>query len=284
MLRRNIHRLEKGLTMYPRNPIFAVSYIGETIRVYRDLLVISDVDFETIHWAHDVLEEYFLVVNDTAEIAQARTAFYSNPPPARPNGMPASPNRWVPMRQDRLIKSGVTFEDFLRLCQQRRSIRWFQAKPVSMHLIESAMTAALQAPSACNRQPFFFRTFTNASDASSIAALAMGTTGYHHQIPVLVAIIGDWSCFEHERDRHVPYIDAALAAMQFMLALETLGLSSCPINWPDVETLEAKMSARLTLLPYERPIMLIAVGYADPAGEVAFSAKKTVSTVSRNPS
>jgi nitroreductase len=110
----------------------------------------------------------------------------------------------------------------------------------------------------------------------------MGTAGYSHQIPALVVIIGDLSAFEHERDRHVPYIDSSLATMQLMLALETLGLASCPINWPDIEPLEQRMAKRLALKPFERPIMLLALGYPDPEGGIAHSAKKTPAQIQRH--
>ena len=59
-----------------------------------------------------------------------------------------------------------------------------------------------------------------------------------------------------------------------MLALETLGLASCLINWPDIEYRERLMDRELGLPPHLRPVMLLAVGYADPAGGVPFSAKK----------
>lgn len=68
----------------------------------------------------------------------------------------------------------------------------------------------------------------------------------------------------------------AEASMQLMLALDTLGLASCPINWPDVERLERKMDKFLQLQPWQRPVMLIAVGYPDPTGGIPFSAKKSV--------
>ena len=71
-------------------------------------------------------------------------------------------------------------------------------------------------------------------------------------------------------------MNQGLATMQFMLALETLGLSSCPINWPDVEALERQMEVELNLERFQRPIMLLAIGYADPNGGVAYSVKKPV--------
>jgi len=59
-----------------------------------------------------------------------------------------------------------------------------------------------------------------------------------------------------------------------MLALETLGLSSCPINWPDIESRERKIAKRLGLGAHERVVMLIATGYAMAEGGVPFSQKK----------
>ena len=62
----------------------------------------------------------------------------------------------------------------------------------------------------------------------------------------------------------------------FLLALETLGLSSCPLNWPDVPSRERRMARELELGPDERPIMLLAVGYPDAEGAVASSYKKSL--------
>jgi nitroreductase len=170
--------------------------------------------------------------------------------------------------------SGVSYEQFVGLCRQRRSVRWFEQRRVPSELVSKALDAAAQAPSACNRQPFLFRYFDDPADARRIASIAMGTTGYAQNVPAIVVLLGDLGCYPEERDRHVVYIDASLAAMQFMLALETLGLSSCPINWPDIEVRERAMAEALDLPWHIRPVMLIALGYPDPQGGVPFSAKK----------
>ena len=64
-----------------------------------------------------------------------------------------------------------------------------------------------------------------------------------------------------------------------MLALETLGLSSCAINWPDIEVKEKMIADVLRLEPHQRAIMCIAVGYADPDGLVAYSGKKPLNNL-----
>jgi nitroreductase len=103
----------------------------------------------------------------------------------------------------------------------------------------------------------------------------MGTAGFASNLPALAVVVGDLSAFPLERDRHVIYIDGSLAAMQFMLALETLGLASCPINWPDIDAREAAMAKHLGLKPYERVVMLIGFGYAKDDGLIPFSRKRS---------
>jgi nitroreductase len=153
--------------------------------------------------------------------------------------------------------------------------------PVSRDAVLAAVEAAAQAPSACNRQPFLFRYFDDAAEAQAIAALAMGTSGYVHEIPALVVVLGDLSAFESARDRHLIYTDSALATMQLMLALETLGLASCPINWPDIEVRERRMARVLELPTHIRPVMLLAIGHADPDAYVPYSQKKSAQRLLR---
>jgi len=106
--------------------------------------------------------------------------------------------------------------------------------------------------------------------------MPMGTKGFAHNFPAIVVLVGQLRAYFHPRDRHIIYIDASLAAMGFMLALETLGLSSCAINWPDIPDKEQKMADALDLDPDQRPIMLIAVGFPDPEGAVACSQKQSL--------
>jgi nitroreductase len=271
LLRRNVHRLEKGLVMQPRQPVFAEDYIEQTVAELARLGLTGGLDPVEEKWATDVLADYFKVVTDSAAIARARSRFAEIAARTSQGQGPAS----TPRARAEGTKSAVSYEQFLALCRQRRSVRWFEQRPVPRELVVRALDAAAQAPSACNRQPFLFRYFGSPDDAQRIAGIAMGTTGYAQNVPALVVLLGDLSCYPEERDRHVVYIDASLAAMQFMLALETLGLASCPINWPDVEKLEREMAAALGLPWHLRPVMLIALGYPDPQGGIPFSAKKS---------
>lgn len=287
LLRRNVHRLEKGLVMRPRAPRFAEDYIGETVEEFLRCSAGRDGDADELRWARDVLTSYFAAVGESPAISRARSRWSGRPGAAKAaQSAPAAvssrePEAWSPYERAAGARSDVAYEDFLALCRQRRSVRWFLPQTVPDELLRKALAAAAQAPSACNRQPFLFRYFGEPAEAARIAGIALGTAGYAHNVPALVVVLGDLGAYPFERDRHLIYIDAALAAMQFMLALETLGLASCPINWPDIEACERRMDAALGLPRHLRPVMLIALGYPDPTGGVPYSAKKSVATLLR---
>jgi nitroreductase len=282
-LRRNTHRLEKGLTMRPRRSVFAESYIAETVDAFcrvwsgRSGRAVATTGDPLLRWAQDVLDDYFRVVRGNAGVDEWRQK-YVRWIDCHDKKAAVEPEKWIPYERGSAA-APVSFPDMLALAKRRRSVRWYLPQPVPRELVQQAIQVALLSPSACNRQPFVFRIFDDPALVQKVSAVPMGTKGYAHNVPAIAVIVGQQRAYFSERDRHLIYIDGALAAMSFMYGLETVGLSSCPINWPDIPQREAQMAALLELAPDERPIMLVSFGYADPAGGVPYSAKKTVEEV-----
>ncbi|WP_286233218.1 nitroreductase family protein [Thalassotalea sediminis] len=275
LLRRNTHRLEKGLIMQPRKPIFAEGYIGETVACYQRCVSGGNIESRELIWAQDVLVAYFAAVDiEQSKVIQNAHQVFSRLPIISEQNSHA-----IPYAFEKRVNSEITSKSLYDLFKQRRSVRWFEPRKVAPELIEQAVEMALQAPSACNRQPFEFYTFYTPEKASKIAAIPMGTKGFAENIQALIVIVGDLSAYPKERDRHVIYIDGGLVAMQLMLACESLGLSTCPINWPDMEMYEKKMEKELALEKHQRPIMLMAIGYGKPTGKIPFSQKKSAQQV-----
>jgi nitroreductase len=266
ILRRNIHRLEKGLIMRPRKTVFAQAYIQETVDLYRNAVLNSNFDQNELKWANDVLTEYFSVVSDSEIISLQKTRFHEYSFTGQ--------KKCKPYSYAELGDVGVSYDDLHSLFMHRRSVRWFLEKEVPIDLIHKAVTAATLAPSACNRQPFKFFVLNSKVKAAQAAKLAGGAAGFADNLQCLIVIVGELDSYPKEHDRHLIYIDGALVSMQLMLALETLGLATCAINWPDTEMKEKKMQSLLKLPDSHRPVMLLAVGYADPAGGVPYSQKK----------
>lgn len=279
LLRRNTHRLEKGLIMRPRRSVFAEGFIQETVDCYKDAVNSKLLAETEKKWATDVLDEYFKIVGSTFITDEARK-IYTEARLQLPDvfelaaEFPSEGASYKPYSYNQLPKTKISFEELKNLFIRRRSVRWYQDKKVPLELVQKAANIASFAPSACNRQPYRFLFCHKKEKAVAIAKCAGGTAGFAENLPAMIAIVGDLSAYPYERDRHLIYIDGSLAAMQLMLALETLGLSTCSINWPEVDANERKIRKVIKLKDYERVVMLLAVGYADTSGGIPYSQKK----------
>lgn len=278
LLRRNIHRIEKGLIMRPQRPIFALDYIQQTLHAFAGASRNVNHDQHELKWARDVLNCYFSSVDQDLLSPQIKQLFallseqYTDGDDTKLN---------IPYGFSTRKQSQVTSEQLLALCVQRRSVRWFDDKSVPRQLLEQAVEIASLAPSACNRQPYQFMIADDKALSQQLIDIPLGTKGFAHNVPCTLVVTADLGNYPSERDRHLIYIDSALASMQLMLALETLGLSSCPINWPDIEPREKVMASLLGLGDTVRPVMLIAIGYGKADGKIPFSHKKSAKQLIR---
>jgi nitroreductase len=279
LLRRNVHRIEKGLTMQPVRDQFATDYIRQTVKAFRGCVASRTLTPEhpEFNWMYSVLTCYFDVTatSNHKTIAQCRADFEDVIATIDPGDADSGPQ--IPD----LSTPPVKVDDLTALAVKRRSVRWFTPERVERELVDRAVRIAAESPTACNRQPYRFDIFDDPVSTAKVAAIPMGTDGYEHQIPGLIVIVGDMSAFFHTRDRHLIYVDGCLAAMGLIYGLESQGVNTCCINWPDLPDKEAQMAKLLDLKPYQRVIMLVAYGYADPDALAPFSAKRLVDDVRR---
>lgn len=283
LLRRNVHMLEKGLVMRPRRPVFALEYIDATVRTYGAMRARwaedpDAVDPVQLRWAHDVLATYFAAAGQHRTIDKVREKWDAIAP--LPDGVLVGPPV-APYHRDLSDRPPVTYDALLALARRRRSVRWFLPTPVPRDVVDQALEVAALSPSACNRQPFEFRIFDDPGEIARVAAVPKGTRGFSGGFPAFAVVVGRMRAFFSERDRHLIYIDGALASMSFVLALESLGLSSCCINWADEPEAEREMRRLLDLAADERPVMCIAFGYPDPDAMVPFSEKRPLDRIRR---
>ena len=277
-LRRNVHRIEKGLLMRPRRNVFATRFIEETLNSFIFLLQENNfkVDNSQLKWAFDVLKEYFNIVGKHPVIDVQKARFTD----LKIDDSLKQDTRSIPYKRE-LNQEIVSLEQLRSLSELRRSVRWFTDESVDREKVDKAIEVATLSPSACNRQPFRFQIFDDKSSLKKIVKLPSGTAGFAENIPALVAVIGDLSAYPFERDRHLIYIDSSLSVMPFLYALEVQGISSCVLNWPDIEKKEKQLEKLIKIEDYERVIMFIAIGTPDPDGLVAFSRKKELTEIRR---
>lgn len=268
LYRRNVHRLEKALIMRPRREVFATDYIGELVNLHVSL--ISKINEEQAMWGDNVLRTYFEAVPSgrSRKVDMARNIYNTSK-------MDVSIIAKVPRAKQDTVKNEISFDSYYKLVESRSSTRWFIEKEVPKEVVKNAVNAASQAPSACNRQPYQYYFSQDSARSRNIASLAMGSAGFCSNIQSLICVVGDLSYFNRAYDRHVIYVDSSLATMQLLLGLETQGVSSCVLNWPDVKVRDEKISKELGLSSSQKVICLIAIGYPDETGGIPFSQKKS---------
>ena len=272
LLKRNIHRIEKGLVMRPRKDDFAAEYIIQTVKLFS--CQCKHCTFDMKKWTYDVLTEYFsVVIHQNINIITAYDIYLQI---TLEDNDVCSHLAMKPYKLSDRKNNPVDYEQLKMLCLYRKSVRSFLAIQVEIEKLEQAIKIASLAPSACNRQPFKYFVMRKPEVAREVAKLAMGTSGFVNEINCLIAVVGDLSCFDMPYDRHLIYIDSSLSTMQLLLAFETLGLSSCVLNWPDISKKDKIISSKLNLKNYEKVVFLIAVGYANPEALTPFSCKKNV--------
>ena len=256
-LRREIHRLEKSLCYPEKKYRYGVDLVGNILNNW------GYAKPKTALWGLDVISKYLDLNKNKSWISDVRTDVIT----------PCDEPTLIPFEY--AIVNSVQYSAFVDQLESRRSVRWYSSKPINGQSFEHAVSASLNAPSACNRLPYKFYAVLNSQDrASDIAKCAAGTSGYADQISNILIVVGDLSAYENEKDRHAMYIDASLAVMNLIHLLQIQGIGSCCINWSEDKTREANIRKLVSLPRYEKIIMLMSFGYPSKSSFVPRSVKK----------
>jgi nitroreductase len=268
-LRRQLHRIEKGLIQEDRKKEFGLEYILPSVQILINMLKSTGQNNTFLIYAQEILLKYFNVTEShNSKYRKAKEKFESlNYTPIKKH----LPRKYVKKKQ-----KYFTFDD---LVLSRKSIRQFLEKNIPNEIIEKALKLASNAPSGCNRQPYRFIVIKKKKFVDKFSSFPIGGGGNSFGAPALVFVIGDQSVAPQIDSSHVAYVDASFAAMIFDLALENMGVSSCFMNWPHIYELNKKAIKELKLKPHELIVTCIAVGYAKENVTCAFSLRKEVKDI-----
>jgi nitroreductase len=155
--------------------------------------------------------------------------------------------------------------DFWQVLDKRRSVRDFDSSvEVSDEAVERLLQAAIQAPSAGNRQPWHFYVVRDAKVRQGLAGAAFGQS-FVAEAPVAIVVCADpeQSAARYaQRGRDLYCLqDTAAAAEHILLAAVSLGLGGCWVGAFD----EGRAAKVLGLPSTLRPVAILPIG--KPAGE-----------------
>ncbi|HXZ10089.1 MAG TPA: NADPH-dependent oxidoreductase [Paraburkholderia sp.] len=157
-----------------------------------------------------------------------------------------------------------------------RSVRAFSEHPIPDGTLETLIAAAQSAPSSSNLQTWSVVAIEDSQRKARLSVLA-GNQAHIRDAPLLLVWLADLARLEavaahggvkpeglhYLETLLVGIIDAALAAQNAVVALESLGLGSVYIG--AIRNAPEQVAAELALPSHVLPVFGLCVGYADPA-------------------
>jgi nitroreductase len=265
-LKRNIHRLEKGLIHPNRRPIFGLGYIDEIFSDFQFLMERAELGNSDSTYVISVLQAYDNATSLPESIQNRLNTLLKN----RESNTSCSPYDFSTLEP---VDSPQHWNHIVR---NRRSVRYFLPEKLSTELVQSIINDAIQSPSPCNRNCIQYHVITSNEKIMSVGTIVGGARGFMSNVPCLIAITGDALAYPGFYDRHARYIETGLQAMTLMYSATARGLATCPINWPRIASSDNKAKSILQLNETERITMLVALGYAADNCQVAYSGKGDV--------
>jgi nitroreductase len=139
----------------------------------------------------------------------------------------------------------------------RRSVRAYTDQPVPQEVIERLLSAAMQAPSACNQQPWHFVVVNERGQLDALAdVLPFGKMLKHGPLAIIV-------CADVPSEVCPGYWvqDCSAATQNLLLAAHSLGLGAVWIGVYPVSERVAALQAVLGLPEQVVPLCTVAIGH-----------------------
>lgn len=149
-------------------------------------------------------------------------------------------------------REGGSYVDLFEAIHGRRSIRFYEDRPIEDEQVEAVLRAAMAAPSAGNQQSW---RFIVVRDREQLQALAE-TTPYAQMLPR--AGIGIVICADTHTEKHPGYWvqDCAAAMQNLLLAVHGLGLGAV---WLGFTPMEERVAGAARVLGLPRRVVVFGV-------------------------
>lgn len=160
--------------------------------------------------------------------------------------------------QQKYSEEEITF--ISQFITSRISCRNFIDKKIESNIIRDIVSLAIDAPNGCCRQTVRFRITQNKNIIQNVTPSIAGITNFTN-IQCLVAVCAE-SSFYNLVDKNLQYVDASLAAENFILAARLYGIYGTMCNFFHASIIEQKMvKENLDIAKTENIVMFIALGY-----------------------
>ena len=262
------HVIEKGLTMPHRRLGFGKGAVIHLINLIDAFEKRFGEDSQVSH-AVGVLRAYRELHSEWPEPMPRLDAFLAS----RQSILAATQPHFT--REDFFSAKNAPFPEF---ASSRHVVRHFAA-PVPKELITDAVSIALTAPSACNRQHARVHVIDNPSLRDGLFELQGGTRGFGMDANKVLVVTADLSTVRWAWERHDCYVNGGIFVMNLCYALHYEGIAHCILHWSVSPENDRKAHNLLGIPENEVIVQLIACGMPPEEFDVASSPRRPLEDI-----
>lgn len=178
----------------------------------------------------------------------------------------------VPLKE---LLRGQEF-DLQSFFQSRHSIRMYKNEPVKQVDVEKAVELANLSPSACNRQPSKVYFTSGHEIVDQVDKLITGSSGFKGETPNYIIVTTDRACFMNE-EQYQWYINGGIYLSYLTLALHSLGIGSCIMQWKAFYKTENELKKLMGISEHEAIIAVVGCGYYQGDTKCIYAQRMAVS-------
>ncbi|MCR5415027.1 MAG: nitroreductase family protein [Kiritimatiellae bacterium] len=162
---------------------------------------------------------------------------------------------------------------FPAFAASRHVVRHFGG-PVPRETIERAVSVALTAPSACNRQHARVHAVCGKRLIERLFALQGGTRGFGQDADKALVVTADLSSVRWGWERHDAYVNGGIFVMNLAYALHHCGVAHCILHWSVSPRADAEARKLLGIPGNEAIVQILACGLPPEEFDVAASPRR----------
>ena len=262
------HVLEKGLTMPRRRLGFGKGAVVHLVNLIQSFEKRFGNDPQVRH-AVGVLRAYRELHRESPDPMPRLDAFL-----AAHEDVPAATQPHV-RREEFFAAKDAPFPAF---AASRHVVRHF-AGTVSRETVEEAVSLALTAPSACNRQHARVHVIDDPALRDRLFAVQGGTRGFGADADKVIVVTADLSAVRWAWERHDCYVNGGIFVMNLCYALHYLGVAHCILHWSVSPKVDREAHRFLGIPANEAIVQVLACGMPPEEFDIASSPRLSVSDV-----
>lgn len=277
LLVKDYHRIEKGMALPKPRPGFGHDVLRRLVKNI-EVYIKNYGESSDIYAALNTLSQYLDFSRKSGSPQEWLEVWLNKTMTSLESGAIGEAGGTILVKKIDVIPE-ISTQGMHGLFYNRYSIRSFTDTPVSYDLIEQAVEFAKKTPSVCNRQSAKIYFVKNDAVKQKVLSLQNGNRGFGDTADLIAVITSDIKCFEGAGERNQPYVDGGLMAMSLCYALHSLGLGTCFLNWSVRSGVDRKLHRLLDISTSEVVVTLMAIGHIPEDLEVAYSPRRSTSSM-----